>query len=83
MVLFLQVSYVSTPISQYKNYFEKVLCRNSLAVPTALACEKFLLDDTGKFGDDGGSPGTNQSKRAEWFKGGNKVDFKIPLSSDV
>ena len=61
---------------------EKILCRNQLAVPTMLACEKFLMDDDLLFGDDGTNAGTNQQARALWFTKGNKVDFKIPLSSE-
>ena len=60
-----------------------MLCRNRLAAETSLACERFLLDDPGKFGDDGAAAGTNQLERGKWFDNGRRCDFKIPLTSDV
>ena len=55
------------------------LSRNKLAAETSLATEKFLADDIGKYGDDGSSPGANQTKRSTWFHNGQAVDFKIPV----
>ena len=62
---------------------EKILCRNQLAADTSLACERFMMDDEGLFGDDGAKSGPKQQIRAGWFDNGKRVDFKIPLTSDV
>ena len=45
-----------------------------------MACERFLIDDVGKFGDKMEAPGSNQKDRSNWFNDGQAVDFKIPVS---
>ena len=79
----LMVSFVSSPISNYKAYLETILSYNELSARTHLAGSRFKIDDVGKFGATTTSAKTNQEARLKWFAKSNAADFSIPLASDI
>ena len=77
------VSFVSSPIANYKAYMETIMSYNELAAKTHLLGSRFLMDDAGKFSDKTPSDNSNQSRRLEWYEKSNVVDFSFPLASDI
>ena len=78
------MSYISSPISNYKHFFETALSYNKLAQETHLRAQRFLMDDVGKAANDGSKElGANQEVRNKWFDESAEVDFLIPLASDI
>lgn len=77
------VTYISSPIANYKAYLETLLSYNELAMKGHLVAQRFLIDDVGAASNDGTNLGANQTIRKDWFAKSNKVDFVIPLASDI
>ena len=77
------VSFVSSPIANYKAYMETILSYNELAGKTHLYGSRFLMDDDNKFNAKVTEVGPNQQKRMKWFEKSNTVDFCFPLASDI
>lgn len=50
---------------------------------THLKAQRFLIDDQGKFGQDGtpGTMGDNQKLRMGWFNNSRGVDFEVRFSA--
>ena len=79
----LMVSFVSSPIANYKAYLETILSYNELAAKTHLIGSRFLMDEAGDFSKTAAKTGGNQEKRMKWFEKSNSVDFSFPLASDI
>ena len=79
----LMVSFISSPISNYKAYLETILSYNKLAADTHLAGCRFLMDEPGKFDARTSTASPNAAKRMAWFANSNSVDFSMPLASDI
>ena len=79
----LMVSFVSSPIANYKAYMETILSYNELAAKTHLIGSRFLMDEPGDFAKTVATANSNQAKRMEWFEKSNSVDFSFPLASDI
>ena len=77
------VSFVSSPIANYKAYLETILSYNELAARTHLVGSRFKMDDDTKFGSTSAAGNVNQTARLKWFSKSNAVDFSMPLASDI
>lgn len=77
-----QISFISTPNSNYKNYLTNLLSYGSDAANTHLSTSLFAMDTAGAFNDFTGK-NLGLTKRQSWVAKSKKFDFCVPLSNDI